>query len=219
MACYMKVLEVRVYTKRLFNLSYCILALLLLNGCSDNKIADVNALVYDQAKPLNDFTLEDQNSQPVTKQAFESRWNLLFLGYTSCPDICPLTLSKLQGVYNALSSDYPLQVWFMSVDPKRDTAAKRKAYIDYFNPNFLAVSGDHKALFPLVRELGLIYAISDSNEQEYAVDHSASVALVDGNGAVRAIFKPEFSQGQVPLINASEMINEFKVIADHYPLN
>jgi len=81
------------------------------------------------------------------------------------------------------------------------------------------VSGEHKALFPLVRELGLIYAISDSNEQEYAVDHSASVALVDGSGAVRAIFKPEFAQGQVPLINASELINEFKIIADHYSLN
>ncbi|WP_352260099.1 SCO family protein, partial [Psychrobacter sp. TB55-MNA-CIBAN-0194] len=86
----------------------------------------------------------------------------------------------------------PLQVWFLSVDPKRDTPAKRKQYIDYFNPDFLAVSGEHKHLFPVVRELGLIYAISDSSESEYAVDHSASVAMVDQNGAVRAIFKPEF---------------------------
>lgn len=210
---------VKVHARSLWRFSFVALGLLLLAACSDNKMADVNALVYEKAKPLSDFTLQDQNGQPVTKQAFAKKWNLVFLGYTSCPDICPLTLAKLQGVYNTLHDDYPLQIWFMSVDPKRDDAAKRKAYIDYFNPDFLAVSGEHKDLFPLVRELGLIYAISDSSEQEYAVDHSASVALVDGNGAVRAIFKPEFQQGQVPLINASDLITEFKLIAEFYPVN
>lgn len=217
MASYMKVLKMQAV--QLWRLSFLMLGLVLLGACSDNKMANVNALVYEQAKPLNEFTLQDQHNQTVTKQAFLNRWNLVFLGYTSCPDICPLTLAKLQGAYNTLSDNYPLQIWFMSVDPKRDNAAKRKAYIDYFNPDFLAVSGEHKNLFPLVRELGLIYAISDSDEQEYAVDHSASVALVDGSGAVRAIFKPEFQQGQVPLINASELIKEFKIIADYYPLN
>ncbi|KKM96370.1 hypothetical protein LCGC14_1178750, partial [marine sediment metagenome] len=60
------------------------------------------------------------------------------------------------------------------------------------------------------------YAISDSSESEYAVDHSASVAMVDQNGAVRAIFKPEFKQGSVPLINATTLTEEFKKIADYY---
>ena len=131
-------------------------------------------------------------------------------------DICPLTLAKLNAVYKNLQADYPLQIWFLSVDPKRDTPAKRKQYIDYFNPDFLAVSGEHKHLFPVVRELGLIYAISDSSESEYAVDHSASVAMVDQNGAVRANIKPEFKQGSVPLINATTLTQEFKKIADYY---
>ncbi|CAM4212649.1 SCO family protein [Pseudoalteromonas ostreae] len=192
------------------------LSLLLLTACSDSTMPDVEALVYEQAKPLSDFTLQDQNAQSVTKQTLQGQWNLVFLGYTSCPDICPLTLAKLNGAYKALKDEYPLQIWFLAVDPKRDTVAKRKAYIDYFNPNFLAVSGEHKDLFPLVRELGLIYAISNSDEQEYAVDHSASVAMVDPQGAVRAIFKPEFKQGSVPLINAKLLITEFKQIADHY---
>ena len=108
-----------------------------------------------------------------------------------------MTLAKLNNVYKNLQANYPLQVWFISVDPKRDIAQRRKEYIDYFNPDFLAVSGEHKDLFPFVRELGLIYAISDSDESDYAVDHSASVALVDGSGALRAIFKPEFKQGDV----------------------
>jgi len=211
MAGHMKFLT-RTLSKRFFML----ISLLLLASCSDATKPDVEALVYEQAKPLSDFALLDQHKNKVTKAAFAGQWNLVFLGYTSCPDICPLTLAKLNAVHKALNEQYPLQIWFLSVDPKRDTADKRKAYIDYFNPEFLAVSGEHKDLFPLVRELGLIYAISDSDEQEYAVDHSASVALVDSRGAVRAIFKPEFKQGSVPLVNAKLLISEFKLIADYY---
>jgi len=211
MAGHMKFLT-RTLSKRFFML----ISLLLLASCSDATKPDVEALVYEQAKPLSDFALLDQHNNKVTKAAFVGQWNLVFLGYTSCPDICPLTLAKLNAVHKALNEQYPLQIWFLSVDPKRDTADKRKAYIDYFNPDFLAVSGEHKDLFPLVRELGLIYAISDSDEQEYAVDHSASVALVDSRGAVRAIFKPEFKQGSVPLVNAKLLISEFKLIADYY---
>jgi len=198
-------------------LGLIVILVLFLSACSnENSRPDVDALVYENAKPLSDFTLNDQRGELVTKQQFLGQWNLVFLGYTSCPDICPLTLAKLNAVYKNLQADYPLQVWFLSVDPKRDTPAKRKQYIDYFNPDFLAVSGEHKYLFPVVRELGLIYAISDSSESEYAVDHSASVAMVDQNGAVRAIFKPEFKQGSVPLINATTLTEEFKKIADYY---
>lgn len=198
-------------------ISLIVVFTLLISACSEqNSAPDVDALVYEQAKPLSDFKLNDQNGELVTKQQFMGQWNLVFLGYTSCPDICPLTLAKLNSVYKKLQSKYPLQIWFISVDPKRDTAQKRKAYIDYFNPDFLAVSGPHKDLFPLVRELGLIYAISDSSEAEYAVDHSASVALVDSTGSVRAVFKPEFKQGNVPLINATALADEFKQIADYY---
>ena len=188
-----------------------------LSACSnENNPQDLDALVYEQAKPLSDFTLSDQHDQIVTKAQFLGQWNLVFLGYTSCPDICPLTLAKLNSVYKQLNDEYPLQIWFVSVDPNRDNSAKRKAYIEYFNPDFLAVSGEHKVLFPFVRELGLIYAISDTSKKDYAVDHSASVAMVDDQGALRAIFKPEFKQGAVPLINAEKLTKEFKIIAQYY---
>lgn len=188
-----------------------------LSACSnENNPQDLEALVYEKAKPLSDFTLSDQHDQIVTKAQFLGQWNLVFLGYTSCPDICPLTLAKLNSVYKQLNDEYPLQIWFVSVDPNRDNGAKRKAYIEYFNPDFLAVSGEHKALFPFVRELGLIYAISDTSKKDYAVDHSASVAMVDDQGALRAIFKPEFKQGAVPLINAEKLTKEFKIIAQYY---
>lgn len=202
--------------KRLWLLVIVVLSLFLSACSSENDPQNLNALVYENAKSLSDFTLKNQHGEPVTKAQFKGQWNLVFLGYTSCPDICPLTLAKLNAVYKELEADYPLQIWFVSVDPNRDTAEKLKQYIDYFNPNFLAVSGEHKDLFPVVRELGLIYAISDTTKADYAVDHSASVALVDDTGALRAIFKPEFKQGSVPLINSTQLMQEFKVIANYY---
>lgn len=202
--------------KRLWLLVIVVLSLFLSACSSENDPQNLNALVYENAKSLSDFTLKNQHGEPVTKAQFKGQWNLVFLGYTSCPDICPLTLAKLNAVYKELEADYPLQIWFVSVDPNRDTAEKRKQYIDYFNPNFLAVSGEHKDLFPVVRELGLIYAISDTTKADYAVDHSASVALVDDTGALRAIFKPEFKQGSGPLINSTQLTQEFKVIANYY---
>lgn len=204
------------FMKRLWLLVIVVLSLFLSACSSENDPQNLNALVYENAKSLSDFTLKNQHGEPVTKAQFKGQWNLVFLGYTSCPDICPLTLAKLNAVYKELEADYPLQIWFVSVDPNRDTAEKRKQYIDYFNPNFLAVSGEHKDLFPVVRELGLIYAISDTTKADYAVDHSASVALVDDTGALRAIFKPEFKQGSVPLINSTQLAQEFKVIANYY---
>lgn len=204
------------FMKRLWLLVIVVLSLFLSACSSENDPQNLNALVYENAKSLSDFTLKNQHGEPVTKAQFNGQWNLVFLGYTSCPDICPLTLAKLNAVYKELEADYPLQIWFVSVDPNRDTAEKRKHYIDYFNPNFLAVSGEHKDLFPVVRELGLIYAISDTTKADYAVDHSASVALVDDTGALRAIFKPEFKQGSVPLINSTKLTQEFKVIANYY---
>lgn len=204
------------FMKRLWLLVIVVLSLFLSACSSENDPQNLNALVYENAKSLSDFTLKNQHGEQVTKAQFKGQWNLVFLGYTSCPDICPLTLAKLNAVYKELEADYPLQIWFVSVDPNRDTAEKRKQYIDYFNPNFLAVSGEHKDLFPVVRELGLIYAISDTTKADYAVDHSASVALVDDTGALRAIFKPEFKQGSVPLINSTQLAQEFKVIANYY---
>lgn len=186
-------------------------------GCGPKSPPQTNALLYQEAKIVKPFVLQDQNGQQITNQNLKGNWTLLFLGYTSCPDICPMTLAKLTQITKELSPNFAINVWFVSVDPKRDNAEKRKLYIDYFNPDFTAVSAEHKHLFPFVRNLGLVYAIHDDGESEnYTVDHSASVTLVDPNGAVRAIFKPEFAKGKVPLINQREMTQDLTSIIGYY---
>lgn len=194
-----------------------ILFISVLMGCGPKAPPETHGLLYQEARAVKPFILEDQLGKSVSEANLKGQWTLLFLGYTSCPDICPMTLAKLTQVYEKLSDTYPVNIWFVSVDPKRDVADKRRQYIDYFNPSFTAVSAEHKQLFPFVRNLGLVYAIHDDGETEnYTVDHSASVTLVDPSGAVRAIFKPEFAKGKVPIIDQSKIIEDLTKIIEYY---
>lgn len=194
-----------------------ILFISVLMGCGPKAPPETHGLLYQEARAVKPFILEDQFGKSVSEANLKGQWTLLFLGYTSCPDICPMTLAKLTQVYEKLSDTYPVNIWFVSVDPKRDIADKRRQYIDYFNPSFTAVSAEHKQLFPFVRNLGLVYAIHDDGETEnYTVDHSASVTLVDPSGAVRAIFKPDFAKGKVPIIDQSKIIEDLTKIIEYY---
>lgn len=196
---------------------FSLLCAVVLIGCGPKVPPETHALLYQEARAVKPFILENQFGEAVSEENLKGQWTLLFLGYTSCPDICPMTLAKLTQVYEKLSDTYPINIWFVSVDPKRDVVDKRRQYIDYFNPSFSAVSAEHKQLFPFVRNLGLVYAIHDDGESEnYTVDHSASVTLVDPSGAVRAIFKPDFAKGKVPIIDQSKIIEDLHAIIEYY---
>ncbi|KZN51602.1 SCO family protein [Pseudoalteromonas luteoviolacea] len=183
-------------------------------SCSQPKQVSELTVVYPSPKLLKPFELKDQNNQVVTNEHLIGQWNLLFLGYTSCPDICPMTLAKLTHINKIISEFENTQVWFVSVDPHRDTPTQRKDYIEYFDDSFLAVTHDHQHLFPFVRDIGLIYAINETQDAEYYVDHSASIALINPSGELTAIFKPEFKKGHVPTVNIEYIIADFEIISN-----
>ncbi|MEJ6476041.1 SCO family protein [Pseudoalteromonas piscicida] len=184
----------------------------MLFGCGQAPEVSEKVVWYPTPKAVKHFELQDQYGETVSNQDFADKWNLLFLGYTSCPDICPMTLLKLTHVYQSVENKDSLQVWFVSVDPNRDTKDKRLAYIKHFEPAFKAVSGDHAALFPFVRDLGLIYAINQEQKGEYYVDHSASVALINPDGQLEAIFKPSYAEGTVPTIDDKLLLKDLEKI-------
>ncbi len=172
--------------------------------------------VYQPARPLQAFKLVDQDQQTFTNEQLKGKWSLAFLGYLSCPDICPMTMAKLANLLPKLedASNLPVQVLFVSVDPKRDTADKRKAYVDYFNPNIVGLGAEHKDLFPFVRNLGLMYSVPTAEEENYFVDHSASVILINPDGLIAAIFKPKVVVGEVPTINSQVLLADFQTLIE-----
>lgn len=178
-----------------------------------------NVLIYPAPRELRTFQLTSHAGQPVGKEQLAGHWTLAFVGYTFCPDICPMTMAMLSGSYQALSQALPegqsLQLWFVSVDPKRDTVAQLGNYVGYFEqPAIVGMTANHDQLFPFVRELGLMYAISTTTDEDYRVDHSASIVLLNPKGQVVAMFKPEMTaeQNSVPVVSKSQLLRDFPAV-------
>src|SRR5690606_8431547 len=132
-----------------------------------------------------------------------------------CPDICPLTLAKLAGVQPDLAAltEPPLKIRSISVDPKRDSIEQLNSYVSYFEQaDVLGMTAGHDQLFPFVRQLGLMYALSSTTAEDYLVDHSASVALINPQGQLVAMFKPPMQQGELPVIDAQQLLADFPLV-------
>ncbi|PKG56322.1 SCO family protein [Shewanella sp. Choline-02u-19] len=162
------------------------------------------------------FTLTDQHGNRFSNDDLTGHWSLFFIGYTSCPDVCPTTMGKLTAAYPLLSENTDLQVIFLSVDPDRDSTDTLLNYANFFNPEFVAVTGEHKQLYPLTRSLGFVYAMVGDGDN-YQVDHSASFALISPQGEKVAIIKPKSdTPGKLPQIKNSALIHDVKALIDKY---
>ena len=212
-------------SKRLSTLIFVVFGLVLLGlgGVTAVQLRANNAepelstsFLFPTPKKLAPFALKDQHGELFTNIQLANKWSLFFIGYTSCPDVCPTTMGKLSAAYPELLKDVDLQIIFLSVDPQRDTQDKLLSYMDFFNPEFTAVTGEHSQLFPLTRDLGFVYAMVGEG-QNYQVDHSASMALISPEGDKVAVIKPKSSTpGTLPQILTKELISDIRNIVDTY---
>ncbi|QTH62920.1 SCO family protein [Psychrosphaera ytuae] len=189
-----------------------ILGISLYKGGQDS--VDPTTLVYKSPRGLKSFAMQSHTGSVFTNEQLQGKWSFLFLGYLSCPDICPMTMMKLSQILPELKQVADnSQVVFVSVDPKRDTVAKVAQYVDYFHPDIIGLRAEHKDLYPMVRDLGLMYSIpSNDIEDNYYVDHSGSIVLINPQGQIHAMFKPVVKAGEVPTIVPEIVVKDFKII-------
>jgi protein SCO1/2 len=173
---------------------------------------------YPQPRALDSFSLTAHTGETFTNANLKNHWTLAFVGYTFCPDICPVTLSALARVYPELEKmegSAPIQVLFISVDPNRDTTERLAEYMGFFNSAFIGVTGPHADLFPFVRNMGMMYAIADSTDQpNYLVDHSASVVVMNPKAEVIGRFKPELKPGELAISDVDQILADMPAIID-----
>lgn len=118
---------------------------------------------------------------------FRGQVVLFFIGYASCPDVCPTALAVASQGLKQLSEQEQKQVAgiFMSVDPDRDTPEKLTKYAQFFHPNFRgATSPDRANIDQIVKQYGAFYRMVDMKDSAmgYAVDHSSRLYLIDQQG-------------------------------------
>ena len=170
---------------------------MLMNNNDTRIPKNLDATVLPNARPLVSFKLIDQDNKTFSPAQLKGQWSFLFFGFTNCPDVCPTTLKVMQSVWKTLPTKmgeegHPKLI-FVSVDPDRDKPETLKKYVQFFNPEFNAVTGKLDELDKLTNQIGILYGYDekeDGNDQEYIVNHSAQLILVDPKGRMRAVISP-----------------------------
>lgn len=151
----------------------------------DNKIINQykTLLIYPKKNLLPVFSMIDHNAKKFSNENFKGKWNLIFSGYTNCPDVCPNTLNQMTQLYQLMDKETQkkIQIIFLSVDPERDTPNYLKQYLDYFHEDFVGISGKKQQIDRVIKSLGGIYSLNKDEGEFYTVDHSARIFIVGPN--------------------------------------
>jgi protein SCO1 len=137
-----------------------------------------------------ELKLLDHNGKPRTLADFRGKVVVVVFGYTQCPDVCPTTLAELSSAVKKLGPDGTrVQVLFVTVDPRRDTAELLRQYVPAFHPDFLGLRGDAVATSQVTKDFH-VYAQERAGKtaESYTVDHSAQTFAFDREGRLRLVF-------------------------------
>jgi protein SCO1/2 len=125
------------------------------------------------------FILTDVNNNPITEKSFQSSATALFFGFTHCPDVCPMTLTKLKIISEQLKKDQnKLKIFFISIDPERDTPELVKDYLESFGKQFIGITGESEKIFKLASSWGILKEKIFTEDGEYTLNHSSPVILL-----------------------------------------
>jgi protein SCO1 len=152
--------------------------------------------LLQQPRALPAFQFQSSDGQPFTPERLQQRWTLIFPGFTYCPDICPTTLTQLKQLH-ALTGRRA-QIVLLSVDPARDTPQRLAEYLAFFDPDFIGVTAPEPELGRLTQALGIAYIqVPGAGGQDYSLDHSAALVLINPQGRIAGYFMPPFRLDQL----------------------
>ncbi len=144
-----------------------------------------------RTRQLNKFELVEGDSK-FTNNDLVGAWDILFLGFASCPDMCPMTMKKMAMANSSLPEEISSKVNFrmISVDPDRDSPEKIQEYAEAFNPSFTGITGNIEVIYKLATDLTLPFVpVVGSGNINYDMDHSMNLAVIDPSGNYFGFFK------------------------------
>lgn len=141
------------------------------------------------------FNLTDQNGDAFDNGSLNGHWSLLFFGFTSCPDVCPVTLSALAQVEKKLGDAgrkdllEKLKIYFVSVDPDRDDPQVVAKYVAAFSPGFTGVVGTRDALAAFAQQVNVAFMKVPDANGGYTIDHTGNIVIIDPKGRYAGFMK------------------------------
>jgi protein SCO1/2 len=157
-----------------------------LAACSESK-PSFNSVDITGADYAKGFAISDHNGKTRQLTDFAGKVVVMFFGYTQCPDVCPTTMADMAEIKKTLGADADrLQVLFVTVDPERDTRELLKAYMENFDPTFVALVPTLQQLPALTGDYKIYYKkVEGATPTSYSMDHSAGSYIYDAKGQLR----------------------------------
>jgi protein SCO1/2 len=162
-------------------------ALAALCAASVAAAPELKAGVFDPPRDAPDFSLPSSEGDTLALRSYRGKVVILGFGFTSCTEVCPITLATLAQARRKLGpAAGDVQVVYITVDPERDNAARMKAYLHAFDPTFVGGTGGASELAAVRKDYG-ISAEKRVHGDSYSVAHSSFTYLVDRRGRIRAL--------------------------------
>ena len=151
------------------------------------------------------FNLKDVNNEPITEKSFQGPLTAIFFGFTNCPDICPMRLSNLDQVLEKLNNneDKKFKVYFISIDPEKDSPEIIKNYLNSFQNKIYGITGKPQKIFSLSKSWGVLSEKIFTKDGGYLINHSSSILLLNKGKYIDRISHHE------------ELDNIFKIIKNY----
>ena len=155
---------------------------------------------------ISNFRLEKNDGTFFTKSDLNDKWTIMYFGFTSCPSECPVTMSELRKLINALrEKDFKLsdKQWVLvTIDPERDSAADIDFYASRFDPEFIGLRGDRATLLSLTTQLNVAKVQPMKHEMhdiEELSDHINNIVFINKDAQYFGFFRPPFEMSKLSL--------------------
>lgn len=152
--------------------------------------------LFPQPRELPDFTLQQTDGTQLLPGELHGHWTIVFIGFTFCPDVCPMTLAELaqaQRQWEDIPDAVRPRVLFVSVDPERDTPERIGDYLSAFHRDTLGATADLSTLERFTRSLSLVFMkvppAEGLAEDLYSIDHSSAMAILDPQARMAGVLQ------------------------------
>ena len=167
---------------------------------SSEQLKDMGLYLIEPPRNLGSFNLMDSAGKEFLPKDFEGKWNMLFFGFTFCPDICPITMSMLSRIEKGLDieNQEKIRIFLVTVDPDRDSPDQLKVYLENFSENFIGLTGGLDQVYNFATRVNAPFSpISNSKDPHYTVDHTGSIILINPEGNYAGFFRAPHNQDDV----------------------
>ena len=167
---------------------------------SSEQLKDMGLYLIEPPRNLGSFNLMDSAGKEFLPKDFEGKWNMLFFGFTFCPDICPITMSMLSRIEKGLDieNQEKIRIFLVTVDPDRDSPEQLKVYLENFSENFIGLTGGLDQIYNFATRVNAPFSpISNSKDPHYTVDHTGSIILINPEGNYAGFFRAPHNQDDI----------------------